>query len=165
MKDQIKLIVLIYSICLFGCNKAKIEKVESTLGIEVPAGTKVSGGKTLDGQDYEENLILEFTDDGMINLLSQVKKSKYFDLKHDFYGWSEVDWKSSDTIFYWTVRNYLKEKHLTGYWIVDSTEVYVFHQPDLSDIPNSSILFNEAFDVTARIIVNEKVMEYHYIKY
>lgn len=163
MKFRLSYFVLLILLLNFGCNKAKIENVETTLGIKIPSGTKVSGHKSNNGQDYEQNLVLKFTDEGLADVIRQIEQTEYFNLQHDFHC-CDGEWKNSDTAFYYEVRKNLQEEHRTGYWIIDSTNAYRFHEPNLSDIPNSSILFNEAFMVEARIVPGEKTMEYKYIK-
>jgi len=155
--------LLLITLILAGCNQAKIKNVETTLGIKIPSGTKVSGHKSNNGQDYEQNLVLKFTDEGLADVLRQIEQTEYFNLQHDFHC-CDGEWKKSDTAFYYEVQKHLKETHLTGYWIIDSANAYQFHEPNLSDIPNSSILFDEAFMVEARIVRGEKTMEYQFVK-
>jgi len=155
--------VLIITIGSIGCRKSRINKIEANLGISIPAWTRVSGTTDYLGQDYIKELNLKFTEKGLKELLKQIEQTKYFNSNQNFYDRGE--WKKSDTAFYDSVKAYLRDKHLTGYWIKSDTSTYIFHEPYFGDIPNSAILFDEGYEIEAIILVKEKKMEYRFIKY
>lgn len=149
----------------YACKRSRINNIESNLGIKIPLWTSLKGDKELNGQDYSRNYILKFSDKGISDLVSQIEKSIFYDLHHEFYGHDQVAWKMSDTVLYFKVRDSLKVKHLTGYWIKSDSSTLVFQEPDFSDVPNSAILFDEAYEVEAELFVEEKKMVYRYIKF
>ena len=157
--------ILIITVGIISCRKSRISEVEANLGISIPARTRVSGSTNFLGQDYEKELTLKFTEKGLNALINQIEQTEYFNLHHTFHGMDEVAWKKSDTAFYWTVREYLGEKHLTGYWMKNDSSTIVFHEPDFSDIPNSALLFDEAFQVEAELFVKERKLVYRFIKF
>lgn len=161
----IALVVLVLMIGYVGCRNSRISDVESHLGVAVPAWTRVSGNLNLLGQDYENVVNLKFTQKGLNEFVHSIEQTRYFNLQHNFYGSDQVAWKNSDTTFYFSVRNGLKDLHLTGYWIKTDSSTYVFHEPDLSDIPNSSILFDEAYQIEAELNIQERMLMYRFIKY
>lgn len=160
--------LILILIIIFGsisCRIARIKKIEANLGITIPAWTSVSGNTNFLGQDYIKQRTLKFTNKGLSKLIKQIEQTKYYDLHHDFYGNNETEWKKSDTAFYDTVSEYLSKEHLTGYWIKTDSSTLVFHEPDFGDIPNSAILFDEAYNIEAELFIKDKKMVYRYIKY
>lgn len=158
-------VILIITAGSISCRKSRINEIESKLGISIPAWTCVSGSINFLGQDYEKELNLKFTDKGLLELIKQIEQTMYFNLNHTFYGNNSVEWKKSDTVFYRTVRKYLGEKHLTGYWMRTDSSTIIFHEPDFSDLPNSAILFDEAYQVEAELFVKDRKLVYKFIKF
>lgn len=144
-----------------------ISDMEKSLNVEIDGDYDVLDNEIIRNgrQDYTANVSLKFTDESLKDLVNQIEKSSYFNLNHNFYGNDEGMWEKSDTVFYWKVRNYLKENKMTGYWVKQDKFTYVFSEPLLSDIPNSSILFLEAYMINAQLSLKDKILKYEYIKY
>jgi energy-coupling factor transporter transmembrane protein EcfT len=158
------ILILIFT---YQSNSFSISDMEKSLNIKLDGDYKVSNNEIIrqESQDYNANISIKFTDESLKELVYQIEKSPYFNLKHDFYGNDEGMWEKSDTVFYWKVRDYLKENKMTGYWVKEDKYTYVFYEPLLSDIPNSSILFHEAYMINAELSLKDKILKYEYIKY
>jgi hypothetical protein len=143
-----------------------MDTMEETLNIEISDNYDVKTNTiNYEGQDYDAIIILKLSDESINNLKGQIEKSPFFNLKHDFSRNNEIESEKSDTLLYWKVRNYLEKEHLTGYWIKKDEVTYEFYSPNLSDIPNSAILFHEGFDINASVSIKDKTLNYEYIKY
>lgn len=165
-----------FTICIIGLivllilfhqpSKFSIDKMEETLQIEIKDDYDVEKN-TINyfGQDYNAIIELKLSDKALKNITNKIEKSPFFNLKHDFHGNNEIEWQKSDTVLYWKVRDYLKKEHLTGYWIKKDDFTYDFYSPNLSDISNSAILFDEAFEINATISLKDKTLNYEYIKF
>ena len=77
------------------------------------------------------------------------------------------------TTKYLELKTYLKQNHLTGFWIKKDFNTYVFHEPNLKSFKelwstdnswgkNAPILFNERWTITAKVLKNERKIEYIY---
>lgn len=157
-------IVFLFVLGYGGCRHSRISTVETTLGITIPGWTWISGHTEYLSQDYVSEFSLKFSKRGMLRLINEIEQSGYYNLNHDFYRSSDTAWDKSDSTLYSELSAHLKEKHLTGYWIKTDTSIYKFHEPNFGDIPNSAILFDEAYAIEAELNVNEKVLTYRYIK-
>ncbi len=147
-------------------SKFSMDTMEETLNIEISDNYDVKTNTiNYEGQDYDAIIILKLSDESINNLKGQIEKSPFFNLKHDFSRNNEIESEKSDTLLYWKVRNYLEKEHLTGYWIKKDEVTYEFYSPNLSDIPNSAILFHEGFDINASVSIKDKTLNYEYIKY
>ena len=152
-------------VSLIGCSGNSFDELKHNLGVSIPSDTKIGMNKTTNsGQDFEKEIILIFSEKGISELKSEIESSKYFNLQQKFYGSNEMEWQKSDTTLYWDVRNYLEKQLLTGYWIKQDEFTYRFYEPDLSDIPNSAILFHEGYVIEATLKLNNRKMSYKYIK-
>jgi hypothetical protein len=154
----IALLVFPFSVAIMSCGNNSFDELKQNLGVSIPSDTKI------DGQDFEKEIILIFSEKGLSKLKSEIESSKYFNLQQEFYGSNEMEWQKSDTTLYWDVRNYLEKHLLTGYWIKQDEFTYRFYEPDLSDIPNSAILFHEGYVIEATLRLNDRKMSYKYIK-
>ncbi len=162
------IVVLLTMIGLgFQNNDFSIEEMEKSLNIEIEGDYSVEKNKIIwnGRQDYKATIIIKLTDESLSNLVGQIEKSKYFNLKQEFYGNDELKWKNSDTIMYWNVRNYLEEEKLTGYWVRQDSLTLEFYEPTFSDIPNSAILFHEAYIVEANLSKKDRILKFEYTKY
>lgn len=144
-----------------------IEKMEKSLNIEIEGDYTVEKNKIMwnGSQDYNAIILIKLTEESYANLVGQIEKSPFYNLNQDFYGNDELKWKNSDTVMYWKVRNYLEGKKMTGYWIQEDSLSYDFYEPTLSDIPNSAILFHEAYIVEAHLSKKDKILKFDYVKY
>lgn len=159
------LIVLLFVLGYGGCRHSRISNVETTLGITIPGWTRISGNTEYFSQDYESEWNLKFSKKGMLRLINEIEQSGFYNLNHDFYRSSDTVWDKSDSTLYTDLTAYLKEKHLTGYWIKTDSSTYIFHEPNFGDIPNSAILFDEAYSIEAELDVTKQKMTYRYIKF
>jgi len=77
------------------------------------------------------------------------------------------------TTKYLELKTYLKQNHLTGFWIKKDFNTYVFHEPNLKSLKelwstdnswgkNAPILFNERWTITAKVLKNERKIKYTY---
>jgi hypothetical protein len=100
--------------------------------------------------------------DALAELQEQIRQTAYYDSsKHVLHGADELAWAKSDTVFYWTVRDHLEARHLTGLWVYDTEKgVYEFYEPSLSDIPNASILFKESYTLSAEVNLKTRTLSY-----
>jgi hypothetical protein len=171
----ISVIISPFTLCLIGLtafliifhqpSKFSVDTMEETLNIKISNDYDVEKNTIVySGQDYNANIILKLSEKSIKDITSQIEKSPFFNLQHDFYGNNEIEWQKSDTLLYWKVRNYLEKKHLTGYWVKKDDVTYEFYSPALSDIPNSAILFHEGFIINASISLKDKILNYKYNK-
>lgn len=144
--------------------------MEETLNIDITEDYAVEINR-IDyhyGFDYTAVIRLKLSDKSLNNITSQIKKSPFFNLKHDFYSNNtfdnEYEWQKRDTLLYWKVRSYLEKEHLAGYWIKKDEDTYEFC-PVYSDITNFAILFQEGFDINAWLSLKDKTLNYKYTKY
>ncbi len=148
-------------------NNFSIDEMEKLLNIEIKGDYSVKKNEIISNgnQDYKATVLIRLTDESFSNLISQIEKSKFFNLNQEFYGNDELKWIKSDTAVYWKVRNYLEVVKLTGYWIKSDSLTFEFYEPTLSDIPNSAILFHKAYIVEANISKKDKTLKFVYTKY
>lgn len=143
-----------------------VKKMQKTLNIEIEGEFIIEKNEiNYSGQDYDAIITLKLSEESLKKISEKIEKSPFFNLKQDFYRNNENEWLKSDTVLYWKVRNYLKKEHLTGYWKKKDEFTYEFYSPNLSDIPNSALLFNEGFDIEANLSTKDKLLTYKYIKY
>lgn len=144
-----------------------VDTMEESLNIELEGDYSVINNSIIQNgqQDYNATVVINLSNESLENLISQIEKSTFYNLNRNFFGNDELKWKNSDTVTYWKVRNYLEEKKLTGYWIKQDNTTYAFFKPMLSDIPNSAILFNEAYDIEAQLSKKDKTLKFKYTKY
>ncbi len=160
-----KYLLVFVIISFIGCNKNSFNEIGKNLGVQIPTDSKIVKDNTINsGQDYEKELTLSFSEKGLTEIIKEIENSPYFNLQNTFYGSNEIEWAISDTALYWKVRDYLEKKHLTGYWIKKDEYTYQFYEPDLSDIPNSGILFHEGFIIEATLSLKDKLLIYKYTK-
>lgn len=144
-----------------------VNTMEETLNIKIDGDYDVKKNELVRHglNDYNAKISIKLTDESLANLVSQIEKSPFYNLKRDFYGNDEEYWKKSDTLNYWKVRNYLEDRKLTGYWVSQDDNTLNFYEPLLSDIPNSSLLFNEAYKIEAQLSRKAKMLTFEYTKY
>lgn len=159
--------LIIISILIFKPTSFSVDTLEESLNIEIEGDYTVEKNKIIwnGSQDYNAIVLIKLTEESYANLVGQIEKSPFYNLNQDFYGNDELKWKNSDTVKYWKVRNYLKEKKITGYWIQDDSLSYDFYEPTLSDIPNSAILFHEGYTVEAHLSKKDRILKFDYVKY
>jgi len=110
----------------------------------------------------EINATLALDADALAELQEQIRQTTFYDSsKHVLHGADELAWAKSDTVFYWKVRDHLEATHLTGLWVYDPEKgVYEFYEPNLSDIPNASILFKETYTLSAEVNLKTRTLSY-----
>lgn len=143
-----------------------LNTMEETLNIDIADDYDIEKNTiNYNGQDFNAIIKLKLSDVAIEKITNQIESAPFFNLKQDFFGNDEVEWQKSDTLLYWKVRNYFEKEHLTGYWVKRDDFNYDFYSPNLSDIPNSAILFNEGFDIKASLSLKDKTLNYEYIQY
>ena len=100
--------------------------------------------------------------DALAELQEQIRQTAFYDSsKLELYGSDGIEWPKSDTLLYWRVRDHLEATHLTGLWAYDQEKgVYEFYEPNLSDIPNASILFKESYVLSAELNLKKRTLSY-----
>lgn len=160
-----KYLLVLIALFLISCNKSTFNETGKKLGIQIPADSKIEKENTIAlGQDYQKELTFSFSEKGSLEIIKEIEKSTYFNLQYTFYGSNESVEAKNDTVIYWKVRDYLEKNHLTGYWMKKNDSTYQFYEPALSDIPNSAILFHEAFVIEATLSLKDKLLIYKYFK-
>ncbi|MHA8103815.1 hypothetical protein [Aquirufa nivalisilvae] len=144
-----------------------IDTMEESLNIKLIGDYHVEKNDLIRNgrQDYHAKILIKLTDESFVNLVNQIEKSPFYNLKQDFYGNDEENWKKSDTLTYWKVRKYLEKRKLTGYRVKQDNSTLNFYEPLLSDIPNSSLLFDEAYKIEAWLSMKDKLLTFVYVKY
>jgi hypothetical protein len=97
-------------------------------------------------------------------LIKEIENSPFYNLQYNFNRSNAEEWLKSDTVVYWKVRNHLEEEKITGYWKKGDAYTYNFYNPNFSDIPNSALLFNEAFEIEVTLNTKSKKLIYQYYK-
>lgn len=134
-------------------HKFPIGEVEKTLNIKLEKPYKIERNNTyaIDWQDFTATVIVSFNESSFKAVEQQIIDSKYYNLYQNFYGNNTLKWAESDTTLFWEVWDYLYESELTGYWVKKDSLTYKFFEPNLSDIPNSAILFHEGYIIEATL--------------
>lgn len=112
---------------------------------------------------------LLFTEESIQVIAKNIEKTKYF----NFNGMKSLNQENLDTTIYLELKAYLLQSQLTGFWIKKDSNMYVFHEPNLKSLKefwstessrgkNAEILFNERWTITAKVLKNEKKIEYGY---
>lgn len=166
--SPVTLIVLLVAFILIYDSLPKrfsIKNVEKDLNISLvkPYEVELNNTDQIDWQDFTATVIISFEEESFNKVEQQILESKYFNLYQDFYGNNTIKWAESDTDLYWEVRNYLEANKLTGYWVREDSLTYVFFEPNLSDIPNSAILFNKGYMIRASLSKENLKLYYQYI--
>ncbi|MDE5418463.1 hypothetical protein L3049_10625 [Labilibaculum sp. DW002] len=157
---------IVLSAILYQPGSFSVNKIEDAIGIDLPLFYETNQNNiNYNGSDYNAKVILVFSETGTKDIVDQIKASNHFNLQHKFHGSNEMEWLKSDTIFYYQIINDLQESNITGYWIKTDSVTYKFYEPDLSDIPNSSILFHEGYNVSASFLIKDRKLEFNYYKY
>lgn len=107
---------------------------------------------------------IEFEENELQELIKEIENSPFYNLQYNFNRSNSEEWLKSDTTVYWNVRNHLKEEKMTGYWKKGDPYTYNFYNPNFSDIPNSALLFNEAYEIEATLNIKSKKLIYRYYK-
>ena len=142
------------------------QTIAQDLGISIPYwGTSVTAyADTKSGfrGEGEITATLALDADALAELQEQISQTAYYDSsKRVLHGADEPAWAKSDTVFYWKVRDHLEATHLTGLWVYDPEKhAFEFYEPNLSDIPNSSILFKESYVVSAEVNLKNRTLTY-----
>ena len=100
--------------------------------------------------------------DALAELQEQIRQTAFYDSsKHILHGADELAWAKSDTVFYWKVRDHLEATHLTGLWVYDSEKgAYEFYEPNLSDIPNAALIFEETYTLSAELNLKSRILTF-----
>jgi hypothetical protein len=161
----IGLFLIGFAILFYKPDRFSVHQVENTLGIDIPFWSQLTNNKiTHYRQDYVAEVELQFTENQLENILDQIEKSPYYNYQFQDYAEDENGKSVGDSLAYWTLRNHLEKTGSTGYWIKEDSVTFFFKEPNLSDIPNAAILFNEGYSVTARLNTQQRILKYKYGK-
>lgn len=145
---------------------AQRTEISTDLGVAIPYwGTKLTkcteskSGFRGEGEVLAE---IELDADAFEDLAEQLRETEFYDSsKQVLHGGDELAWAQSDTVFYWKVRNHLEKNKRTGLWVFDlERKVYEFYEPNLSDIPNAAILFEESYIISAELNLKKRTLAY-----
>jgi hypothetical protein len=154
-----------FSIIFYKPPRFSVFHVEDTIGIDLPFWSKINKNKiTHNRQDFVAEVELEFNKKQLKKIIHQIEESPYYNHQFDNYYEDENEKPVGDSLAYWTLRNHLENTGLTGYWIKEDSVTFFFKEPNLSDIPNAAILFNEGYSVTARLNTQRRILKYKYSK-
>jgi hypothetical protein len=100
--------------------------------------------------------------DVLAEVQEQIRKTAFYDSSRlELYGSDSLGWIKSDTLLYWRVRNHLEASQRTGLWVYDSEKgAFEFYEPNLSDIPNAALLFEESYTVSAKLNLKNRTLTY-----
>jgi hypothetical protein len=150
---------------------AQRSEISTDLGVAIPYWgtklTKYSDSKSGFRGEGEVLATLEFDAAAFEEFKTYIGQTAFYDSsKQVLHGADELAWAKSDTVFYWTVRDHLEAKRLTGLWVYDQQRaVYEFYEPSLSDIPNAAILFQESYVLSAEVDLKNKTLSYRRVQY
>lgn len=110
----------------------------------------------------EINASLTLDADALAEIQEQIRQTAFYDSSRlELYGSDSLGWIKSDTLLYWKVRNHLQASQQTGLWVYDSEKgIYEFYEPNLSDIPNAALLFEESYTVSGEVNLKNKTLSY-----
>lgn len=166
---RLSLLLLLPAIGLYVGVSAKLasrRSIGQDLGISIPYwGTSVKAYQdkvsSFRGEgEITASFILDA--DALAKLQEQIRQTAFYDSsKYVLHGADELAYAKSDTAFYWKVRDHLEATRLTGLWVYDpEKEAFEFYEPNLSDIPNASILFKESYVVSAEVNLKNRTLSY-----
>jgi hypothetical protein len=149
-----------------GAELARRSEISTDLGVAIPYWgtklTKYSESKSGFRREGEVLAEIELDADAFEDLAQQLRETEFYDSsKQVLHGGDELAWAQSDTVFYWKVRNHLEKNKRTGLWVYDpERKVYEFYEPNLSDIPNAAILFEESYVISAELNLKNRTLVY-----
>ncbi len=140
--------------------------ISADLGVQLPYWgtdmTEYTESKSGFRGEGEVLATLEFDTEAFEELKTKIRQTAFYDSSRlELYGSDGIEWPKSDTLLYWRVRDHLEANQLTGLWAYDQEKgVYEFYEPNLSDIPNASILFKESYVLSAELNLKNKTLSY-----
>lgn len=141
-----------------------VGSMEDDLGIDIPwSYTEVQNEIKYYQRDYTVNVVLQFDDDEINDLIDEIENTPYYNFDQKYKQQYGKEWRSNKKILNKLIE-YLEDEQITGYWIKKNETTYVFVEPNLGDIPNSAILFGHAYIVDAVLNVNQKRLIFTYTK-
>jgi hypothetical protein len=166
---RLSFLLLLPAIGLYLGVSAKLasrRSIGQDLGISIPYwGTSVTAyvdTKSGFRGEGEITATLVLDADALDELQEQIRQTPYYDSsKLELYGSDGIEWPKSDTLLYWRVRDHLEATRLTGLWVYDPEKgAFEFYEPNLSDIPNASILFKESYTLSAEVNLKNRTLSY-----
>lgn len=142
------------------------QTIGQDLGISLPYwGTRMlaySDITTSFRGEGEINASLALDADALAELQEQIRQTAFYDSSRlELYGSDSLGWIKSDTLLYSKVRNHLEASQRTGLWVYDYEKgVYEFYEPNLSDIPNAALLFEESYTLSAEVNLKNRTLSY-----
>lgn len=140
--------------------------ISADLGVQLPYWgtnmTEYTENKSGFRGEGEVLATLEFDTAAFEEFKTQIRQTDFYDSSRlELYGSDSLGWIKSDTLLYWRVREHLEATQLTGLWVYDPEKgAFEFYEPNLSDIPNSSILFKESYVVSAEVNLKNRKLTY-----
>ena len=137
-----------------------IGKMEENIGIEISNDFEIlKKNRSYVGttDNYDDIIELLFTEESIQVVAKNIEKTKYFNFRRIDNSLKILNQENLDSTIYLELHAYLKQSHLTGFWIKKDSNTYVFHEPP--------ILFNERCTITAKVLMNEKKLKFVYATY
>jgi hypothetical protein len=140
--------------------------ISADLGVQLPYWgtnmTEYTENKSGFRGEGEVLATLEFDTAAFEEFKTQIRQTDFYDSSRlELYGSDSLGWIKSETLLYWRVREHLEATQLTGLWVYDPEKgAFEFYEPNLSDIPNSSILFKESYVVSAEVNLKNRTLTY-----
>ena len=140
--------------------------ISADLGVQLPYWgtnlTEYTESKSGFRGEGEINASLALDADALAEVQGQIRQTDFYDSSRlELYGSDSLGWIQSDTLLYWRVRNHLEASQRTGLWVYDSEKgTYEFYEPNLSDIPNAALLFEESYTVSAEVNLKNRTLTY-----
>jgi hypothetical protein len=150
----------------FISNKFSRKEMEKVLNITLvkPYNVDYNYIDRIDWQDFTATVIVSFEESSFKAVEQQIIESKYYNLYQDFHGNNTFKWAESDTTLFWEVWDYLYENELTGYWVKEDSLTYKFFEPNLSDAPNSMVLFRQGYIIQGTLSREKLELFFRYIQ-
>jgi hypothetical protein len=140
--------------------------ISADLGVQLPYWgtnmTEYTESKSGFRGEGEVLARLEFDTAAFEEFKTQIRQTAFYDSSRlALFGSDSLGWIKSDTLLYWKVRNHLEASKLTGLWVYDLEKgIYEFYEPNLSDIPNAALLFEESYTVSAELNLKNRTLRY-----
>ena len=146
---------------------SKRHSIGQDLGISLPYwGTRMLAYTDITTSfrgEGEINASLALDADALAEIQEQIRQTAFYDSSRlELYGSDSLGWIKSDTLLYWRVRNHLEASQQTGLWVYDPEKgAFEFYEPNLSDIPNASLLFEESYTLSAELNLKSRILTFN----
>ena len=140
--------------------------ISADLGVQLPYWgtnmTEYTESKSGFRGEGEVLATLEFDTAAFEEFKTQIRQTAFYDSSRlELYASDSLGWIKSDTLLYWRVRNHLEVSQRTGLWVYDTEKgTYEFYEPNLSNIPNAALLFEESYTVSGELNLKNRTFTY-----